>query len=175
MSEFLEPISNFLNSGGVVLYLLFTLSFGIFSLFFERVYFLLFQYKKELETILNRDREFQNLKRAEKVALKESLASELNYKLSKNIKTIEVFISIAPLLGLLGTTIGMVELFEGLKLSGDSSAKSISEDISLATVPTMAGMSIALLSLIVSNRLKSLIERKRFELSLKLKENCEKI
>lgn len=55
--------------------------------------------------------------------------------------------SIAPLLGFLGTVIGMIQVFEALYLEGLSNPKLLSAGISQALITTAFGLSIAIPSL----------------------------
>jgi biopolymer transport protein ExbB len=62
---------------------------------------------------------------------------------------IKTFISLLPLLGLLGTVTGMVQVFEAMTFSGGN-ARSMAAGVSAATIPTMSGM-VATLSGVFAN------------------------
>ena len=47
---------------------------------------------------------------------------------------------LCPLLGLLGTVTGMIEVFDVMAISGSGNARSMASGVSRATIPTMAGM-----------------------------------
>jgi biopolymer transport protein ExbB len=53
---------------------------------------------------------------------------------------IKTLVAAAPLLGLLGTVTGMVEVFDVMAITGSSNARAMAAGISKATLPTMAGM-----------------------------------
>jgi biopolymer transport protein ExbB len=53
---------------------------------------------------------------------------------------IKTLVSLCPLLGLLGTVTGMIQVFDVMAVEGTSNARSMAAGVSLATVPTMAGM-----------------------------------
>ena len=53
---------------------------------------------------------------------------------------IKTLVSLCPLLGLLGTVTGMISVFDVMAVEGTSNARSMAAGVSLATVPTMAGM-----------------------------------
>jgi biopolymer transport protein ExbB len=53
-------------------------------------------------------------------------------------------VALCPLLGLLGTVTGMIEVFNIMAVTGGGDAKSMAGGVSRATVPTMAGMVAAL-------------------------------
>jgi biopolymer transport protein ExbB len=52
--------------------------------------------------------------------------------------------ALCPLLGLLGTVTGMIEVFNIMAITGGGDAKSMAGCVSKATIPTMAGMVAAL-------------------------------
>ena len=60
--------------------------------------------------------------------------------LEKVQSMIKLFAAIAPLLGLLGTVTGMIEVFDVMAISGSGNARSMASGVSRATIPTMAGM-----------------------------------
>ena len=51
---------------------------------------------------------------------------------------------VLPLLGLLGTVVGMIQVFNIMAVAGTSNARLMSAGVSAATIPTMAGMVAAL-------------------------------
>jgi biopolymer transport protein ExbB len=53
-------------------------------------------------------------------------------------------IGMCPMLGLLGTVYGMIEVFEVLAVLGTGNPRAMSTGVAKATIPTMAGMTIAL-------------------------------
>ena len=57
---------------------------------------------------------------------------------------ISVFASTAPLLGLLGTVMGMIELFDVITMHGTSDPKLLAGGISIALVTTEAGLIVAI-------------------------------
>ena len=69
--------------------------------------------------------------------------------------------AISPLLGLLGTVTGMIEVFEVMAISGSGNPRSMASGVSKATVPTMAGMVAALSGVAMSAYLENKARRER--------------
>lgn len=65
-------------------------------------------------------------------------------KLEKYHSIIKVFAAIAPLLGLLGTVVGMIVTFQALTLFGTGDPKLMAGGISQALVTTMLGLTVAI-------------------------------
>ena len=76
--------------------------------------------------------------------IRESLISEASLELKQNVGMIKALIAICPLLGLLGTVTGMITVFDVMTYSGGGNARAMAGGVSMATVPTMAGMVAAL-------------------------------
>jgi biopolymer transport protein ExbB len=99
---------------------------------------------------------------AESLELKldEAILKELP-RIESGINIIKIFAAIAPLLGLLGTVIGMIETFQQITLFGTGDPKLMAGSISLALVTTALGIIAALPLLlthsIVAGRSKSII------------------
>jgi len=62
---------------------------------------------------------------------------------------------LAPLFGLLGTVTGMIEVFQVMAFSGGGDARAMAGGVSKATLPTMAGMVVALSGVFASIYLNS--------------------
>ena len=81
--------------------------------------------------------------------------------LTRNITLIQVISVVAPLLGLLGTVIGMITTFQAITLFGTGDPKTMAGGISQALVTTVLGLVVAipttLLHAIVSSRSRSVI------------------
>ena len=75
-------------------------------------------------------------------------------KLETGLPYIRVLVALCPLLGLLGTVTGMMEVFDVMAISGNGNAKAMAGGVSKATIPTMAGMVAALSGLMLSVRLE---------------------
>jgi biopolymer transport protein ExbB len=71
-------------------------------------------------------------------------------QIRQHLALIGVLAAIAPLLGLLGTVLGMIETFEVIALFGTGNAKAMAGGISVALVTTQAGLLVAVPGLLVS-------------------------
>lgn len=76
--------------------------------------------------------------------IRQSLVAEAALDLTHNVGMIKALIAICPLLGLLGTVTGMITVFDVMTYSGGGNARAMAAGVSMATVPTMAGMVAAL-------------------------------
>lgn len=75
--------------------------------------------------------------------------------LNKHVNTIAVIAGVAPLLGLLGTVMGMITLFEAITRYGTGDPQIMAGGISEALITTEVGLSVAIPLLLAHNWLKN--------------------
>ncbi|MCG8324023.1 MAG: MotA/TolQ/ExbB proton channel family protein [Thiotrichales bacterium] len=98
--------------------------------------------------------------------LDEAILKELP-KLQRGLGALSLLAAIAPLLGLLGTVIGIIETFQSITLFGTGDPRAMSDGISQALVTTVMGLVVAIPLLLLhsflssrSNRLTHLLDEK---------------
>ncbi len=77
----------------------------------------------------------------------EEVANHVIHELERYLNTLGTVAAISPLLGLLGTVIGMIKVFTAIKLQGTGNAAVLAGGISEALITTAAGLSVAIPSL----------------------------
>lgn len=65
-------------------------------------------------------------------------------KLDKFLPSLQTIVAIAPLLGLLGTVLGMIKIFDVIALQGTGNAEALSSGIAEALLTTAAGLVVAI-------------------------------
>lgn len=143
--------------GGLVGYVIILLGLGGASLAFERIYV--------LRNILTDIREQEASKTVDSSNLLGMLIETANKNINESldslelildekiqsitptievrVKAIKLIATVAPLLGLLGTVIGMIETFQAITLFGTGDPKLMAGGISQALVTTMLGLIVA--------------------------------
>ncbi len=87
-----------------------------------------------------------NAKRGREI-MKEAIdeaSTQINHDLERYLTALGIIASITPLLGLLGTVIGMIDVFDSLLAEGAGNANVLAGGISTALITTAAGMSVAI-------------------------------
>ncbi len=77
----------------------------------------------------------------------------------RRIEYLSVIGNIAPMIGLLGTVTGMIEVFDVMAISGTGNARSMAAGVSKATIPTMAGMVGALSGVFLVTMITRTVQR----------------
>ena len=78
--------------------------------------------------------------------------------LEKNLSWISLFIAIAPMLGFMGTVIGMIDAFDKIQQEGDVSPTVVAGGIKIALITTVTGLIVAVILQIFYNYLVSQID-----------------
>jgi biopolymer transport protein ExbB len=76
--------------------------------------------------------------------IREQLISQFSIDVNRNVSMVKVCTAVAPLFGLLGTVTGMISVFDVMANLGTGNARAMASGVSMATLPTMAGMVVAL-------------------------------
>ena len=97
------------------------------------------------------------------MSMKESFEEYISVRangLKRNLNYLDTIVTMAPLLGLLGTVVGMISSFKVLDVAGDNPAL-ITGGVGEALIATATGLCVAVLALIVhsyfSNRLDNVL------------------
>jgi biopolymer transport protein ExbB len=130
--------------GGNVLWAIMVILFLMWTLILERIWYLYRIHPGRQQLILQAWESREDTISWYARRIRESLISEAALELKHNVGMIKALIAICPLLGLLGTVTGMITVFEVITYSGGSNARAMASGVSMATVPTMAGMVAAL-------------------------------
>jgi len=78
--------------------------------------------------------------------------------LEKNLSWISLFIAIAPMLGFMGTVIGMIEAFDNIEQAGNVSAGLVAGGIKIALITTVSGLIVAVILQVFYNTILSKID-----------------
>ena len=95
--------------------------------------------------------ENMNLPNGELTGLVSEQGRQEARSLEKGLVILETVAGIAPLLGLLGTVLGMIKIFTVVSQQGMGQAQALSGGISEALLTTVAGLSIGIPALVIFN------------------------
>lgn len=78
--------------------------------------------------------------------------------LEKGLTWISLFISLAPMLGFMGTVIGMIEAFTNIQAAGDVNAGLVAGGIKIALITTVSGLIVAMILQVFYNYIVSKVD-----------------
>ncbi len=163
--DIVDVIRDFMERGGNVLWMiLFTLVL-LWSLIIERFMYYKNEFPKEKEQAVEswQARSERSSWHAHKI--RQMKISKMSTRLSQNISFIKMLVAMCPLLGLLGTVTGMIAVFDVMAETGTGNARLMASGISMATIPTMAGMVAALSGLYFGSLLESKAKKEQQKLA----------
>lgn len=135
-----DAIVEFMDTGGQVLTVIGVIIFIMWLMIFERFVFISISYKSVKKHLLSTWKSRAEHTSWNSEQIRNALISRGATKLNRNIALIQSLVVLCPLLGLLGTVTGMIEVFDVMAMSGSGNARSMASGVSRATIPTMAGM-----------------------------------
>lgn len=154
-----EAIMEFMSRGGEVLWIIGILLLVMWSLVFERVWYLQSTHARRVKDTLAEWNARSDKRSWNAHQIRNMMISEARLNLKATYPMIEALVVVCPLLGLIGTVTGMIEVFYVMALTGGGDAQSMAGGVSKATIPTMAGMVGALSGIFASNWLKNKMDR----------------
>lgn len=89
----------------------------------------------------------------------ESAAIEELAKMKKYLPALDTIITLAPLLGLLGTIVGMIQSFDIMSIAGIGQPHAVTGGVAEALIATAAGITVAITTLVPYNYFLSKVER----------------
>jgi len=155
----LENVRAFLAMGGPVMWVIVAVAAIIGFLVTERHWYLLRVFPDDMRAC--RKTWQQVSQRPENLArhVRTALVSEARIRLNRSLPLIKTLVAVCPLLGLLGTVTGMIQVFDVVASLGTGNARAMAAGISRATLPTMAGMVVALPGLYFCLQLEHQVKR----------------
>ncbi|OAN88006.1 biopolymer transporter ExbB [Marinobacter sp. EhC06] len=154
-----EAILIFLETGGDVLVIIGVTIFIMWMLIVERIWFFQIQYRANRRHTLAQWEGRTERKSWQARQIRQAMVSRCKQSLTASLPLIQTLIAICPLLGLLGTVTGMIEVFTSISFGGTGNARVMASGVSKATIPTMAGMVGALSGLFAITYLKRFAQR----------------
>jgi biopolymer transport protein ExbB len=76
--------------------------------------------------------------------IRKAMISRLNAAMTANLGVLKVLVPMSPLLGLLGTVSGMLNVFDSMAARGSADARSMANGVSEAMICTLTGLAVSI-------------------------------
>jgi biopolymer transport protein ExbB len=156
----LASVRDFMELGGDVLTLIAITIFVMWVLIVERLIY----FRTGLNVIGKQAQDVWQSRTERKSwnahQVRDKLISGFGMAANTGVPVIQTLVALCPLLGLMGTVTGMIEVFDVMAISGTGNARSMASGVSKATIPTMAGMVGALSGVFLITMITRTIERR---------------
>ncbi len=151
--EIVASVREFVERGGDVLLVIAFTTSVMWTLMIERFWYFRIGHRREKARVQAswEDRVDRSSWNAHQI--RRLMISQVSAKLNAGLGMINTTVAICPMLGLLGTVTGMIEVFD-VMAAGAGNTRGMAGGVSKATLPTMAGMVAALSGMLFSIQLQ---------------------
>lgn len=156
----------FLTQSSGVLLAIFLVSLLMWFLILDRYWYLLFRKKQFVgKTIQDWETTIPGKTVWEQLAIRDCYISQFRHTMGANVEMIKALVSISMLLGLLGTIVGMIHVFENLVLTELTGVRGLVNGVSQTIIPAMAGLMVSLSGLYFVMQIEKLVNQVVYHLS----------
>lgn len=145
-----EAIRDYFELGGDVLVLIALLMTVMWIMIIERFIYFMTRHNSLVQETIDNWNARKERKSWTAHRVREAMISEVRLSATQYLGLIQACVALCPLMGLLGTVTGMIEVFEVMASVGTGNPRAMAAGVSKATVPTMSGMVAALSGLFIS-------------------------
>ena len=143
LRQALEAIRDFMEMGGPVLTAIAWLLFVMWIMIVERWVFYRTGLKDQINEVVEIWEARSERKSWEAHQIRLAMVSRVTIEAQQGLSIIKTLVAVCPMLGLLGTVTGMIEVFD-VMATGAGNTRGMAAGVSKATLPTMAGMVAAI-------------------------------
>jgi biopolymer transport protein ExbB len=140
-------VADLVAEGGPFVLLIFLCGFLMWTLVIERFWYFARVLPLQVEATKRewRGREEHRSWCARQIRM--FLISRLNSEMNARLLLLRVLVPLSPLLGLVGTVSGMLEVFDSMALRGSADARAMASGVSHAMICTLTGLAISITGL----------------------------
>lgn len=159
-SDGFAAIRSFFEAGGDVLWAIFAVTTLMWTFIIERLWFMSRILPGRIEQTLRAWQDLPELSNWQQSSVRRQLISEVAIEARRYLVLIKTLMAVLPLLGLLGTVTGMIQVFDVMAFTGTGNARLMADGVSAATIPTMSGLVAALSGLYLATHLEQTADRR---------------
>lgn len=139
-----SAVADLVSAGGMLVGWIFAAGLTLWMLVFERWWF----FNRRLPQLAQASLEVWR-GRAERHSwaahqIRQAMISRLSAEMNANMPTLKVLVPLCPLLGLVGTVLGMLEVFDSMAILGSADARSMASGVSKAMNCTLTGLAVSI-------------------------------
>lgn len=166
-----DVIVTVFTRGGSAVVAVFVVSTLMWYLIIERYWFLVRGYPRLAAETARRWKARSDRHDWAAHRIRDAMIADLSVAGARHLALIDVFIVVLPMLGLLGTVLGMIATFESMTIGGTGNVRQLTAGIDHALVSTLCGLVTALSGWYLAADLHQRYERARNDAVLALTED----
>ena len=140
-------VADLVDEGGPFVFLIFLCGFVMWTLVIERFWYFSRVLPRQAEATMSIWRERNEHRSWCSRHIRKAMISRLNIAMSANLLLLRVLVPLSPLLGLVGTVSGMLEVFDSMALRGSADARAMASGVSMAMICTLTGLMVSITGL----------------------------
>ena len=143
----LAAVADLVDQGGPFVICIFVCGFVMWTLVIERTWYfalVLPQQARDAMTTWQARTEHKSWCARQ---IRRAMISRVNTAMGANLLLLRVLVPLSPLLGLVGTVSGMLEVFDSMALRGSADARAMASGVSMAMICTLTGLAVSITGL----------------------------
>jgi len=149
-------LQNYIDQGGVIILVLIAIfALGLTIMLWKLLVIIVVRFKRKATS----QKYIEQLPLNSDISIVELVVHDLMHSLERGLDTIKIIATISPLLGLLGTVIGIYSAFQGIAQHGLGDPSYFADGISMAMITTIAGLIVAIPHYIGYNYLTGMMDK----------------
>lgn len=147
-------IRSFFEAGGDVLWAILLVTTLMWTFIIERLWFFRTELPARIDAIAKEWDARPDTTSWFARRIRDEMVSSVSVDSHRYLLFIKTLMAVLPLLGLLGTVTGMIQVFDVMAMTGTGNARLMAGGVSAATIPTMSGLVAALSGLYLATYLE---------------------
>jgi biopolymer transport protein ExbB len=140
-------MTDLVNEGGPFVVFIFLCGFVMWTLVIERYWFFSRILPRQAQATMAAWRARAEHRSWCARQIRKAMISRLNVAMGANLLLLRVLVPLSPLLGLVGTVSGMLEVFDSMALRGSADARAMASGVSHAMICTLTGLAVSITGL----------------------------
>jgi biopolymer transport protein ExbB len=140
-------VTDLVDEGGPFVFWIFTCGFVMWTLVIERFWYFSRVLPNQAQETMDAWRARNDHRSWCARQIRRAMISRVNNSMSANLLLLRVLVPLSPLLGLVGTVSGMLEVFDSMALRGSADARAMASGVSHAMICTLTGLAVSITGL----------------------------
>ena len=143
----LAAVADLVDQGGPFVICIFLCGFVMWTLVIERTWYFALVLPRQAHDAMAAWQARSEHKSWCARQIRRAMISRVNTAMSSNLVLLRVLVPLSPLLGLVGTVSGMLEVFDSMALRGSADARAMASGVSMAMICTLTGLAVSITGL----------------------------
>jgi biopolymer transport protein ExbB len=140
-------VGDLVDEGGPFVFWIFLCGLVMWTLVIERLWYFSRVLPRQVEQTLAAWRARTDHRSWCARQIRKAMISRVNAGMTASMPVLRVLVPLSPLLGLIGTVSGMLEVFDSMALRGSADARAMASGVSHAMICTLTGLAVSITGL----------------------------